>query len=103
MAEKKQSKPLNMDQRINKALDLGPMAALYFVVGIDMLKSHIDSLDDDALGQMFKYFRSAEQARANIEQIHKILNNIDDEQTTTRAGSTIQETEANVSTNGTGE
>lgn len=50
MVEKKQAKPLNMDQRINRALDLGPMVALYFVVGIDMLKTHIDSLDDDALG-----------------------------------------------------
>ena len=79
MAEKKQPKRLNVDQRINKALDLGPMAALYFVVGIDMLKAHIDSLDDDALSKMFKYFRSAQQARTNIEQIHKILNNINDE------------------------
>lgn len=79
MTKKKQPKPLNMDQRINKALDLGPMASLYFVIGIDMLKAHIDSLGDDELGIMFKYFRSAGQARANIEQIHKILNNIADE------------------------
>lgn len=79
MANKKENKPISMDKRIKNALDQGPLAALYFVVGIDMLKERIDALDDDALIQMFERMLAPDRVRSNIAQIYQMIHPQQDE------------------------
>lgn len=38
MAKKKENKPPTLNERIENAVNLGPLTPLYFVVAIDMLK-----------------------------------------------------------------
>lgn len=83
MAKKKENKAPTLNKRIECALNLGPLAPLYFVVAIDILKSHIDSSDDEAIEQTFERLFSADRVRSNIKEIHKVINNFSDEQTTT--------------------
>ena len=68
-----------MNERIERAVNLGPMAPLYFVVAIDMLKNHIDNSSDESIELLFERLFSADRVRNNIKTIHKIINNRLDE------------------------
>ncbi|GAK37790.1 MULTISPECIES: hypothetical protein [Bacteroides] len=83
MAKKKENKPPTLNERIENAVNLGPLTPLYFVVAIDMLKNHIDSSEDESIEQLFERLFSADRVRSNIKEIHKVINNLPNEQTTT--------------------
>lgn len=80
MANEKENKPISMDQRIKNALDQGPLAALYFVVGIDVLKERIDALNDDGLIQMFERILAPDRVRSNITHIYQMIHPQQDKQ-----------------------
>lgn len=102
MAKKRQEKSVTVNDRINQALNLGPMAALYFVVGIDQLKERIDSLDDEALSQMFERLLAPDRIRGNIAQIYSIIHPQENGQRTILEKTEIPASKAKVSANGTG-
>lgn len=77
MARKNRLPTLN--ERIENAVNLGPLAPLYFVVAIDMLKNHIDSSENEVIEQLFERLFLADRVRSNIKEIHRVINNLPDD------------------------
>lgn len=66
-----------MDDRVKDLLCRGPLVALYFNVGITVLKDRISNMSDEELAKMFENLLAPRRIRDNIEEIYNRLNNID--------------------------
>jgi hypothetical protein len=73
----KQTKPDNLDNRIKDLLLEGPLVALYFVTGINMLKERIDSMTDEEIVKMFSKLLHPQRVRENVEHLYIKLNRLD--------------------------
>lgn len=74
MAKRKKEKRESLNDRIKDILGLGPMAALYFVVGIDLLKEKLDGMTNKEVTEMFANLLHPDRVRNNVDTIHKKLN-----------------------------
>jgi hypothetical protein len=75
--KKKQTKPDNLDTRIQDLLAEGPLVALYFTTGIGVLKELIDAISDEDIVKMFSTLLHPQRVRNNVEHLYKKLNRLD--------------------------
>jgi hypothetical protein len=77
MAGKKNNKTprtKNMDEQIKDLLAEGPLVALYFSVGITVLKEQIDGMTDEEISAMFGKLLHPQRVRDNVEYVYNGLN-----------------------------
>ncbi|NDV80775.1 hypothetical protein [Bacteroides sp. 51] len=64
----------SLDDRIKHLLAEGPLVALYFLIGINILKDTIDNMKDEELTSMFEGLMHPERVRKNIEHLYDKMN-----------------------------
>jgi hypothetical protein len=64
----------NMDSRIKSLLSEGPLVALYFVTGINVLKEQVDAMSDEEITAMFSKFLHLDRVRNSLEYLYRALN-----------------------------
>ncbi|MEG0454902.1 MAG: hypothetical protein RR471_08045 [Bacteroides sp.] len=69
----------SMDDRIKNLLREGPLVALYFIAGINLLKQQIDDMTDEDVAKMFDNLLNSQRVRNNVEDIYNKLNYPKDE------------------------
>ncbi len=74
MAKKDAQQHKSMDKRIIDSLHEGPIAALYYVVAINLLNETVSEMTDEQIEKMFEQFFTADRIRSNIKTIHQHLN-----------------------------
>ncbi|MDR0541356.1 MAG: hypothetical protein LBH19_03995 [Dysgonamonadaceae bacterium] len=67
-------KAKSMDERIKDLLVEGPLAALYFSIGITVLKEKIDEMTDEEISVLFEKLLHPQRVRDNVEYIYNGLN-----------------------------
>jgi hypothetical protein len=75
--KKKRTEPDNMDARIKDLLAEGPLVALYFTMGISVLKEQIETMKDEEIIQMFSSFLHPQMVRNNVKYLFNQLNGMD--------------------------
>jgi hypothetical protein len=70
-------KQKNLDDCIKDLLAEGPLVALYFSVGITVLKEKMDAMSDDEIADTFEKLLHPQRVRNNVEYIYNKLNKID--------------------------
>jgi hypothetical protein len=69
----------NLDTRIKDLMREGPLVALYFKVGIDVLQATTSQMSDEELFEMFGSLLSTDRLRGNIRVIYNRLNDLPDD------------------------
>lgn len=66
----------SLDTRIKDLMAEGPLVALYFTTGINILKEQIDIINDEEVASMFGGLLHPVRVRGNVDYIYKVLNNL---------------------------
>jgi hypothetical protein len=66
----------SLDARIRDLMAEGPLAALYFTAGINVLREQVDTMSDEDVTTMFSSLLHPGRVRSSVDYIYKVLNNL---------------------------